>query len=224
MSPRFLPLVAIIVFAPALAEAQVTRQGQGYLFRAKWEPNRTLRYEQLMTITGLPNLARMEPKGPFLLRIGPVRNQVADLVIEAGPIRMGDQTFSPRQVIETRVDSRGRAVGDGPSAQTFSGQFPERPVRIGETWVEDAELPLLGNEVTRVRTTFEFRGVQREGDRNIALLGVTIAGQGAVALNGRGLVRIDAADGMLFKYDVTSQLTLGTGSRATLRTIVVRRP
>lgn len=205
-------LVAGLAFgllaAPAVAPAQVTRQGDGYLLRVKFTKGQTIRYTIANSIStsAQGNSTPQAMSIPLSIRVMSVAGNVATLEASVGP--MGGQSQPQRQTM--RMDTRGKVVG-GPAEgiQSLTGvAMPQGPVRIGQSWKDTVQVPSPLGPISST-TTYTFRGIKSVGGRSVAELDITMTGKGSsLGLTGSGKVQILVSDGTLQGLNMTQRATL----------------
>lgn len=194
---------ALLVLALA-SPAQVSRQGDHYLLRVKWQKGHSYTYTISTKVT-VPG-AR-EPIGQvssYVMKVKDVRNGVATLEYQFRNVQgMSDK-------VETaKVDSHGKTVsGDSPATELAG--LPDRPLRIGETWSNTTTTESLMGKMT-IRNALTLKKIDTVGGKKVAVLSLAMKLDGAkVKGTGSGTVYVDVADGMTVRADMEQRLTVPT--------------
>jgi hypothetical protein len=189
--------------AVALAGAQVTKNGSGYLFRIKFIKGQKITY--VMDTTSAMNGQKVVVKGTMGQTVTAVKGGIGTLKVDVADMKMTlngkpfqNPTGSTAQSMEVRVDTRGQVQGSASGNARTSIPFPEKAVPLGGTWKNSSTVPVMGQPV-QVVAVYKLVGFQKVGKFNTAKVAVTIKGSGKMKIAGTGTVWVNAADGTLVK-------------------------
>jgi hypothetical protein len=187
---------AMIVLGYALAlsvEAQVSKAGNGYLLRVKYHQGQVLRY-QLNTKTSDNTNQSIDVSIPIKMRVTGVQGTTYTLRTAVGPVKVGSRQMGRPKVKEAKIDSLGRA-SVGASNPGMASSFPEKAVKIGDTWTSTMPMAQLGGNVN---AKFRFMGIKKVQGQDVALinLGITSSG-GPFTSQGSGVIHVLVSDGSL---------------------------
>jgi hypothetical protein len=215
-------LAAFAVMGPVAA--QITRQGDGFLFRAKWTKGQTMRYNMATSMGGAQG-SKSTPTAmnmPMVYRVADVKGGVATVEMTIGPMS-GMKGAEPEKV-SVRIDQRGRIVGGDERIRQMSMsssiEFPERPIRLGHTWTTDQRVQGMS-----VRSTYRFAEMKTIGGRQVAVLTFQMSGdgQGGMKISGDGTIMLRAEDGSMHSMSSNPTMQMagsGKGQPMTIKTSV----
>ncbi len=214
MNNRFptLPLVISLLCGLALsASAQVIPAGGGYLLRTKYSPGQTIKF-RADTAMGAAAQQGMAMVLPFSMSIKAVKNGIATIDYSIGPMSMNGKTQGQQQTMTAQLDNRNKLVdGSAKGMQFGSVGFPEKPVKIGQSWTGDVSgLGRMGPGMT-AKGTYTLKGVRRVGGKQVAEIGVKLnvsGGQGFSA-TGSGSFFVMTSDGSLHSASLTQNISMG---------------
>jgi len=191
------------------SHAQVTKEGAGYRFKAKYTKGSTLKYDMTIKTTGKDIPAGAGTMSmPFSLTIQDVKNGVATIRYQGE--MMGnklDQTM--------KMDQYGKVVG-GQSMSGINATFPNRVLKIGDTWKMDIPVNNPMGAGMKVNGTYKFVGLKSVGGKQVAEVGVVMSGSGGPAgmkLSGKGTMLILVADGQLSSASINQDMAMTTGQK-----------
>ncbi len=198
---------ATLLGLAAFGAAQVTKVGNGYDIKVRYQAGKTYNFA-LATAVTMQSGPGGKPAAQNI-RIGlnqkctGVQNGVATLVVSStgGP---GGAT-KPQTV---KVDSRGKIVSGAPSQFTFLNGFPARPLKVGETWRSTTAFPMGPAGSGKANVAYTFRGLKSVGGRQVAQIDYAVTMAGGIAMSGRGSSFLDARDGQLTSSSLTGGMTI----------------
>lgn len=198
----------------ASANAQVTKSGNGFLFRLKYKAGQTISYN-MITEAKFPNskVSLMKATMPMIVKIQGVKKDSAQAAFTLGPTMLTEvvdlstnppKTKTREAVKQTKataeIDSRNRISrsksGATATIDMFNLTFPERAIKPGMTWdaVASGQVANLGN--VSAKTKYRFVGVKTINGISVAELAVELSGtQGNTILTGKGTILLRTADG-----------------------------
>jgi hypothetical protein len=197
-----------------IAPAQITKAGNGYLFRAKYTKGAVFKYVVLSTIGGFKsaNGQAMKVTLPMTWKILNVVNGVATVDTTVGPVTVGSggQPMMQPTKNQIQIDSRGRVVGQAGSGQQVTPALPEKPVRVGQSWSAAApiDLPVQGDH--KVTATYTFKGLKTVNGKQMVNLAVKLSGQAT----GQGTMLLLMSDGSLFQSNIKMNLKMANPNGA----------
>ena len=98
------------------------------------------------------------------IKVVNVAKGVATLKVTVGPITNNGHQVKPADTAEAKIDSMGRSVA-GPAVMMMGGTYPEKPVKVGETWTSTFPMGQLGGNAT---AKFILRGLKTMKGRKVA--------------------------------------------------------
>jgi hypothetical protein len=171
--------------------AQVTKQGNAYLFKMKFAKGQSINYKVKAETTGtMASVVGMD----MGMLVKDVQNGVASVEVSMGQMTMNGKAMGQgggqgmKQLV--KMDANGKAVGGNFSG--MSGNLPTKPVKIGDTW--SASAPMAGPGMNgNMNATYKFTGFKPIGGKNCAVISVTMTG----VTSGSGTIFINSADGSM---------------------------
>lgn len=211
---KFTVGITLVGLSTALSLGQITPSGGGYLLRTKYVKGQHFRY--VMRTSTKMGANAMNFEAPMTIQVANVSNGVADLTSTFGPATMQGQQI-PATKAAMKVDSRGRAVAGG--ANGLSATFPEKPVKVGETWTGDFNMAKAG-AVGEAKAIYTFKGLKAGASGKVAEIGVSIntknstSQAGSMVSKGLGTMLLNAGDGQLVSLVINMTITMGGGKGA----------
>ncbi|HLK16031.1 MAG TPA: hypothetical protein VKT78_14590 [Fimbriimonadaceae bacterium] len=194
-APGRLAGVGLSALLAASAGAQVTKNGNAYLFRLHLTKGEKLHFKVPFTISGYE--AYNLRFGMFLkvLKVSSTGEATVHCKVETGAFNLTGR--DPNGGTFT-VDQRGRVGSDDHGASVgFCIVYPKDPVAVGGTFIAPVPAALGGGTAgTTSQATFKFLGFSGAGAHRCAKLTFTV--QGNKDPGGSILVRM--SDGVLEKY------------------------
>ena len=206
--------------AGASAGAQITKQGDAYLFRMKFAKGHKLSY----TVTSeahLPNNpSAMKAVVPMAMTVQDVKGNVATVQMVSGPMTLNGKPMGQQQTTVIKLDDRGKPIGGAVPGQQVATQLPEKPLKVGESYTSNNSVNMMGQQFA-VKSVNKFLGIKKVGSRTVAAIATTIAGSGAMKSSGNGTAYLDVADGQLVSMTMNQKLTITQGAQAqTINSVV----
>lgn len=198
-------IAATLAAMTCAASAQITKSGQGYLFRMQHKAGATFKYSVASTLTGsTASTAPMKFTLPMTWKVLSVKNGVATIDTTVGPVSMGSSTMMQPTKNRIQLDARGRLVGNAGTGQQVTPALPEKPIKVGQSWSASApvDLPMQGDK--KVNATYTFKGFKTVNGKQMAELLVKTTGQAA----GSGTMLLLASDGSLFRSSLRMNLAM----------------
>lgn len=190
--------------ACSTAEAQVTRSGAGYLFRAKYTAGETIRLSSMNQVAGVPGVGNgMRVPVQITMAVQSVANGVATIRLTLGAVKLNNTVANPGQSVLVRLDNRNRPQGGG-GGTAVSTVYPVRAVKVGQTWKASAPVSGgMGMEGT-LNATYRFMGVKTVSGRGVAVMNYAVSG----AASGSGTLMVLTKDGTLFSNKMQLKLNM----------------
>lgn len=211
-----LTLLPFVLALSVLGSAQVSNTKTGYLFRVKYTKGQLMEYR--MTAK---QIAKKGPAllitSPFSMRVLSVTNGVAEILASEGPVMLNGKQFQPLGTAQGEMDSRFRPVNSDLRNTTFSGMYPERAIKVGQSWTTPFQLQNTGVTGKMVATYKLDRFSIVDGQR-VAVLKTKIVGP----LAGGGETMVRVSDGTPQRMVLTLGLTYaqpGVGTKESNVTI-----
>jgi hypothetical protein len=190
----------------ALAPAQVTKSGPGYLLRVKYASGQVLRYatsNSVAGVTGQPG--NLKVSLPIVMRVTEVKGPTANIRMTVGPATAGTNVLTNAQTVVMSLNSRNEAKGS--TAAGVGAQLPAKPVKVGDKWSAQVPIATATGSQQRLMGTYRFQGVKSIGGRQVAVITYSVAG----AAKGSGTMTLLMSDGTLW----TNQMKLSLSSTGT---------
>ena len=216
--------IGVLALAAGLpgAGAQVTKQGDAYLFRLKYTKGQKLNYDVVSTVQMPGGQGAMAVTIPMAMLVKDVTGKISTVQIEVGPMMMnGKPGPQPKRTMDVKLDDRGKTVGGGtPGMQGVNTQLPEKPLKIGESFTSTNSMNIAGQPLN-VKSVSRFTGVPKMGGRTVAVLATTATASGALQVKGSGTGYIDIADGSLVSMSMNQEMTMKQGAQSqTMKNVV----
>lgn len=195
----------------AVSLGQISQSGGGYLLRTKYVKGQNFKYA-MKSATKMQKQT-MAFEAPMSIKVVNVVNGIAELYTTFGPANMGGQQI-PVSHATMKVDNRGRPISGG--AGSVSATFPEKPVKVGQTWSGDFNMAKAG-AMGAAKATYVFKGLKTIGKTSLAEVSISVATDGkagqsaAMSSKGGGTMLLSAADGQLYSLTMSMTLTMGGG-------------
>lgn len=194
-------VAAAIAFGGAKpADAQITKQGAGYLFRMKFVPNAKSSYKVTATnpMSSTPITMAMSQM------IKSVKNGIATIEFR---ITSSSQGNVPKDPMTMQMDSRGKLVSGSGGAMGMGNniELPEGPIAIGQTWKGSVS----GGQGMKVSASYKFVGLKKVGNFDCAQVAVTsTGGMQNMKMNGSGTVYLRLSDGSAQSMNMSMNMTM----------------
>jgi hypothetical protein len=206
--------------ACSTAGAQITKQGNAYLFRMKFTKGQKLNYTITSAAQVPNNPAGMKAVVPMSMTVQDVKGNVATIQMVTGPMTVNGKPFGQQQTTVVKLNDRGKPVGGATPGQQVATQLPEKPLKVGESYTSSNTVNMMGQQFA-VKSVNKFLGIKHVGSRNVAAIATTISGSGAMKSTGTGTAYLDLADGQLVSMNMNQNLTMGQGAQAqTIKSVV----
>lgn len=205
-----------LVVAGLSANAQITKQGGGYLLRAKYVSGKKIDY--VMDAKGAASGTAFTMRMPLKTKVTGVTKGIATITYVVGPIAMtfnGKPMNNPAmgskaETVTIKMDSRGNVVG-GDKAMSNVGSIglPEKPIPVGGSWSATTDTPAGPAGTMKVNATYKLVGFETVGGIKSAKIAITLKGSGQANVKGSGTVWLAMADGSLVKNSTTMNVSTG---------------
>ncbi|MBL8048878.1 MAG: hypothetical protein JNJ45_09375 [Chthonomonas sp.] len=192
--------VAGLVLAGAeTTQAQITKQGDAYLFRIKFTPGQTIKYLMNMNMTGTPQPMNMNMT--VSQKVKSVKGTTATIEATTSGIP-GQKPMTQTMTI----DNRGRATGAG-AAGGSQVAYPEGPVKVGQTW--KGQLPGMGQGMGG-DATYKLVAIKTVNGKQVAQVSLSMnLSQGtAMKMSGTGTMYIFMSDGSLSTMSMNTNMSM----------------
>lgn len=206
MHKRLSMILAAATLA-ALAPAQVTKSGAGYLLRVKYSPGQVIKLNSTNKIINATGQVHedMVVGLPVVMRIISVDGPIAQARMTVGPAMMNGNAIVRGQTVVMRLNNRNQASGAKSAGASVGATLPEKPVKVGQTWQAMAPISTGTGMVQKVDATYTFVGVKTLNGQGVAVVTYEMKG----AARGRGTMTILQKDGTLWTNDLTMQFRTG---------------
>lgn len=183
-----------ILGVAALAPAQITKSGSGYLFRVRYKKGQVIRFASTNTVKGaMQGEGAMSVTLPIVLKVTDTDDKFATIRMTVGPAKAGGQVLTSAQSAVMKLDNQNKAQ-NSEAGSPVNAQLPEKPIRIGQSWTAMAPINTADGSVQRLDATYKFQGVKTIKGRGVAV--VTYKFEGAA--EGSGTMTLLMSDGTLY--------------------------
>lgn len=172
----------------AIGFGQVVQASGAYSLRVKWSKGQTLRYA--LTGAGLGAASTISMKSGMTMRVLEVAKGVAKVQVDQDAVLLGGKPMEPARKLTGMLDARMRPAGEE-SVGSFDGMYPERPVKIGQSWRAPLKLGMASGGIRGIVATYTLRKIATIDGIRVAVLDTKLGG----AFEGTGLTTIRVADG-----------------------------
>jgi hypothetical protein len=209
-------LFACLIFVAAMAPAQ-----QSVLLRLKTKSGQVFKYTMKMQGSG-PQAMNMAMQ--MNMKVAAVKNGQVTMNTTMGNITMNNRPLPPqaaaqlkKMLIVTVMDSRGRVlktetkgVPGAPSGGGTEGSsvpFPEKAVRIGQSWTGDATI-----QGKKVKTSYKLVGFKTIAGKSAAVIHATPQDMPQMKLDGPIVFSVEIATG--FPLSMSMSGSVGGGAQS----------
>lgn len=219
-------LAASLAIAPS--DAQITKKGSAYLFRAKYRKGQMLSFNFNTVVTPLGSKTNTEKQSitmPVVMRVVDIKphnvskEPVAQIKSDVGPMLLNGKQFRPKSSVTVYVDPLNALVGTGSQEiAQFSTPLPSKPLKVGESWTSTINASEATGVPLRVKATYTL--IRVLGGK--AFIMVKLDGQGSgptkITTSGQGQMVLRMADASLDTMDMiqTVKMASGVGARTVI--------
>ncbi len=212
MNSRFRIVGAVLLLSMAIAaQGQVTKVGDKYKFRLKYNVGKTLSYN-MRTSTAIMN-QNMDVDMPMKIKCTGVKGDVYTVVATSGPpISKGKPMNNQKpQVATYQIKSTGEPVGAGAAGASLSNiKMPTEAIKVGHTWAGTIGMPQGGGSA---KANYKFLGLKVIDGKQCAQIGVTMTMSGMANMKGNGTISLLMADGQAQIMQMTVGGTFAGGGQ-----------
>jgi hypothetical protein len=219
MKIRSCVLVGLVALLVAPVSGQVSKSGNGYLLRMKLTKGATYAYD-FTTSTAMPGGQPMAMTMSYTMKV-----QSVDAKGVASVLMTATTPMSKTPTTQTvKMDARGQLDGQPGMEQFGNVRMPEKALAVGGNW-KSSQTFGTGATAMKADTTYTFRGLQNVGKVSCAVLDVSSSMKGTMSAATTGKMYLEASNGMLYKSDLTSTMTMTQqGKTQTIKsTIAIKR-
>lgn len=197
----------------ASAPSQISKQGQGYLFRAKYVKGTKIKYAMKTTVSGAGQ--NRQVSSPISMVVKKVVNGVATIDVATGPPTVDGKPQGKSQTRSVQIDNRNRPVGGESGFEGFTSfAFPVGAIKPGATWtgVMDQKSP-MGQ--MKLNAKYKFLGVKTVGGKQVAEIQTDFTGTLPFKMTGTSKSLLLLSDGSLLSAvaKMNMSISLGKGSQ-----------
>lgn len=200
-----LVVVGIFCLSVAGALAQITKSGQGYLFRYQYVKGKTYKFamESVAKNSGLNMNVGLKFK-VTVLKVGPKTSRLK-YVIDS--MTQNGKPIGRSQTAEVEIDRRGNVVGDAGTVQQLGNvAYPQEAIAVGKSWTRNVNSNAMGFQMN-LKGVYKLTGFKKIGAKEYAVLAVSMKNTGDFTVDGTGTMLVDREDGMV--YDYKMRMTVG---------------
>ena len=184
-----LPFLALLALSAA-SDAQITEKKGGYLIQIKYRKGQVIRQNISMIAAGNSKLATNTQIITKCLDVD--KNGIATLEVTT-PTQPG----KPPSVRKTKVDRFGRPMGNTIDGFSSNFMWPDRPLKVGESWKGDLNMAKTGQGNGMMKAKYKFVGIRSDKGTKIAVIAAYMDVTGQYDVAGTGTINIRVADGQI---------------------------
>lgn len=192
--------------------SQITKSGNGYLFRMKFVKGQSINYNMAVasTIAGMakPQTINM----PMSMVVMDVNGSVATVKYKMQSPVGGAKP----QDFTVKMDNTGKLVsGNSPAMNGISATLPIQAVPVGGTWKNTTGVPAGPGGNMDVTNVYKFLGFKTVNGKQAANVALTMSGKSAgMSIKGGGTMLILSSDGSIYSTALTIDTSLsGQGAK-----------
>ncbi len=216
-------LAAAALLGGTGANAQVTPQGGGYLFRQKFTVGQKLNYpiDVSSTVGGtMSGTGAYKMQMAIHMSVLGVKNGVATVRVSSDGMTMNGKTVpeakNTSKTATVKIDSRGQMIGDsakgGEGRGGLSPIFPQGPIKIGESFAALGGIT-NGMGATQTKTTFRLVGFKDYNGQKVAQLALKSDASGQMSGATSGFMLISMADGQIVSGRTDTNMKMGQNGK-----------
>lgn len=210
-------VVTFLLITAMPSHAQITKQGSKYLLRMVWAKGDKFTYGLKMNAT-MQNGQKMNMTASATAEVLAINNGVADVRITM------NANGRPPNVQTTKMDKLGQ-VGDSSIAGSVAGQrFPEKALKIGESWTVSRDLQNAGVKTT-VKTTYTLKSIKKYAGVDCAEVSVSARSEKGFQTSSKGTMLLELKNGQVMHQETVTEVVMNssTGSQKVNSTTTVDR-
>ncbi|MHB8635819.1 MAG: hypothetical protein ACYC96_05030 [Fimbriimonadaceae bacterium] len=214
---RSISLAGLVAVA-AFGNAQVTRKGDGYLFRLHVTRGEKLRFRVPFSVSGMGSKPLNFHFGMLLnvLKVSRAGKATIHCTVNTGGLALPGIDPKGGSFV---VDRRGRVADGGSSPVGLCVAYPNNPIVVGGKFVAPVVSSIGGGSAVNTQATFKLVGFSGVGIHRVARFTFAIAGNRAPG--GSMLIRV--RDGAIEKYFTNFVATpAATGTPVKVAVTVIR--
>lgn len=195
--------IGLVLAAPVLSEAQVSKQGNKYLFRMKFAKGQKANYKMVSESTGMGSQA-ISTSMTMNTLVKDVKNGKASMEVTMGSILMNGKPMGQggqKQTVE--LDATGGSLGAGMGS--VGGNFPKQAIPIGGTWKATVPVQAGGAGGGNMNSTYKFVGFTNVNGKQLAKIAITVSGFSS----GSGSMLVDPKDGSMISTNMATTTKIG---------------
>lgn len=205
MRLRF-PFLLTLGAVAAIAPAQVTKTGGGYLLRVKYSEGQVIRLSSTNDVVNATGQSDQMSIGlPVVIKITEVKAGKALARMTVGPATMGGQPVMNGQTILMTLDNRNQASGVKGGGTSVGATLPLKPLKVGQTWTAIAPITTGAGTIRKMNATYKFLGLKTVGGKPVAVISYQIAG----GATGKGTLTLLQQDGTLWTNEMRMDFKTG---------------
>ncbi len=196
--------------ATSVTGAQVTKQGDAYLFRVKYKKGAKYSFLLSSSSPATSGIPAQKLEVPFSYLVLGTKGDETEVKISVGPSKFNGKPNTPQpQIITATLDDRGKLIK---STQKGMGNLtgvilPEKPVKIGGEFPIKSDNSVDGGAL-ELRGAYAFKGFKTMSGRKVAQFDVRQNSTGMASISGGGKTFIDVADGLLLLATIDQIVTI----------------
>jgi hypothetical protein len=212
-----IPMKKAVLLLSLFAIASAVPAQQSVLLRIKAKPGQSFKYN--MRMRGGMNLGML-----LNMKVASVKNKQFTMNTTMGNITMNNQPLPPqaadqlkKMLVVSVMDERGRVlktetrgVPGAPTGGTegSSVPFPEKPIRVGQSWSGEATF-----QGKKVQTTYKLIGLKTVSGKPAAIIHATPKNMPQMKLDGPIVFSVELATGFPLSMSMSGTVTRGTQSQ-----------
>lgn len=197
-----------LVTLPCISGAQIKKTGNGYLFRYKFSPGKTIKYSVASKVMR-PNNGPTYIYGPFVETVKGLSNSGAQMTATFGPLKSGQHSIMGAMHYNFSETTLGKIAT--PNAPQMFPIYPQQSIKVGQSWDATANGAALGSKST-INARYTFLGVMQLKGHDVAKINFELIASGQADTTGVGTDYFLLSDGSLWQSEFRMIMTPPGGS------------
>jgi len=192
-------LSSAVVFAPSVAEAQVSKKGTKYQLRMKWTKNLKLNYDINVQAVGQGQPMKMGLT--YVVKSVKGTSGAVSVTLSG----MGDKPSTS----DVTIDDRGRPSGGNAQGMSNLLEFPVNAIGVGESWTTKGGLPGPTGSPMNGSAKHTLKGFRTVAGKQYAHIVSAITTSSGTELKGTGSTEtlVAMADGHTLRSTMNMKMT-----------------
>jgi hypothetical protein len=208
-----------MVALPLAGQAQITRSGNGFLFRHKFHAGQTSRFVAKISATNRPGAAPFVTVVPMSEKVVSVKGKIANIDVVMEPMIMAGRASGKPMTSPIQVDDRGPVGSNAMMLYMQFGEvyapFSDKLMHVGDVVEIDkaGDYPMLGH--VSIAAHYKLEGMTALAGRKAARFSMAVTKKGRVDSTITGEFYVAADDGSTLKIAQTTVVKMAGGANMT---------